>query len=346
MTIPSALITGIGGQDGAYLAQLLVAKGYRVTGFDVVGSGLQTPPGCRSVRGLVKTYEGDVSDPAFVSRILAESAPTELYHLASYSHVGESFDIEDEVQLTNFGGTKVVFDAVLAMPKDRRPRIYNACSSEVFGTTTEPVTETTPFNPTSPYAKSKAEAYKYGRHVRETHGLHLSHGFMFNHESPLRSREFVSRKLTNAAAMARQGFASSTALGNLNASRDWGHAQDYVDAMWRMLQRPAGDDYVIASGRARSVREFATTAFSEAGISLKWRGTGVNEIALDDLNRRGLIHVDPAFLRPADSDVARGNTSKAQQILGWRPRISFESLVAEMVAEDVRRLETKVLAQA
>ncbi len=346
MTNPTALITGIGGQDGAYLSQLLVAKGYRVTGFDIAGRGLQIPPGGRDIGRDVQVVEADVSDDAAIKKLVADIAPTELYHLASYSHVGESFELGQEVQSTNFGGTKVVVEAVLNLPPPLRPRIYSACSSEVFGSSPDPITERTPFNPASPYASSKAEAYHYGRTMREDYGLHLSHGFMFNHESPLRSSSFVSRKLTMAAAQASAGINGSTPMGNLGASRDWGHAADYVEAMWRMLQMPTADDYVIASGTARAVRDFASIAYAEAGIDLTWHGAGINEHALNALTGGRLIHVDPDFLRPADSNVPHGDTSKAQRLLNWQPKIGFEAMVAEMVAEDCRRLETKELAQA
>lgn len=346
MTINSALITGIGGQDGAYLAQFLVRKGYRVCGFDIAGNSLQTPPDCRSVRSQVKLCDGDVSDPEFMRQIIARCEPTEVYHLASHSHVGDSFNSEDEVESTNFGGARVVLDAIAELPANVRPRVYNACSSEVFGPAADPVTEETPFNPVSPYAKSKAQAYEYGKTLRETKGLHVSHGFMFNHESPLRTDNFVSRKVTKAAARAGQGVVASTAMGNLNASRDWGHAWDYVEAMWLMLQRPTPDDFVIASGVSRCVRNFANAAFEEVGITLKWRGQGVGEAAYDALTGAKLIYVDPDFLRPTDSDMPCGNTAKAKRILGWEPRIEFKALVAEMVMSDVRHLETKVLAQA
>lgn len=345
MTIPTALITGIGGQDGAYLSQLLVAKGYRVAGFDIPGHKLQTPPDGKDIRGQVRTYDVNITNAGAVSQLLSEVKPTEVYHLASYSHVGESFELDHEVQTVNVGGTEIMLDAVLALPEDDRPRIYSACSSEVFGTAPG-VTETSVFNPQNPYGRSKAEAYLYGRAIREEHGLHLSHGFMFNHESPLRSETFVTRKLTKAAAGASKRIGPSVPVGNLSAARDWGHARDYVEAMWLMLQQVEPEDYIIASGIPRPVRSLAETAYAKAGITLRWEGEGESEKAFDTATGRQLIHVDPGFFRPVDLEVAYGNAEKARQKLGWQPKISFEELVSEMVAFDCEQLETKAVAQA
>jgi len=320
--MPRALITGITGQDGAYLAQLLLGKGYEVFGLlrrsassHLLGERLRW----LGVEEQVRMLDGDIADLSSLLRVMEEAAPDEVYNLAAQSFVKASWQQPLLTgQVTAMGASNLLEAVRLLRPA---ARFYQASSSEMYGMAQqERQNERTPFYPRSPYAVSKLYAHWITVNYRESFGLHASSGILFNHESPLRSIEFVTRKITDGAARIRLGLAGTLPMGNLDARRDWGHARDYVQAMWMMLQQPRADDYVVATGRTVSVREFCRMAFAHVGL---------------DFERH--VTVDPRFLRPAEVDVLQGDASKARQVLGWRPETSLEEMVAEMVEADLRR---------
>jgi len=320
--MPTALITGVTGQDGAYLAQLLLGKGYRVLGLlrrsassDVIGERLRW----LGILDRVELVDGDLIDLGSLIRILGKHAPDEVYNLAAQSFVASSWQqplLTGEV--TGLGAVHMLEAVRAAAPK---ARFYQASSSEMYGKIQEPrQSERTPFYPRSPYAAAKLYAHWMTVNYRESYGLHASSGILFNHESPLRGIEFVTRKVTDGVARIKLGLARELKLGNLEARRDWGHARDYVRAMWLMLQREAPDDYVVATGRSASVGEFCRLAFAHAG-----------------LDHREFVRVDPALFRPAEVDVLEGDASKARDVLGWEAEIALETLAAEMVEADLAR---------
>lgn len=335
-----ALITGITGQDGSYLAELLLGKGYEVHGILRRSSSFNTSrinhiyqdPHDQNRRLFL--HHGDLNDASSLNRILRIVTPEEIYNLGAQSHVKVSFDTpEYTAEITGLGAIRLL-EAIREL--DIRPRIYQASSSEIFGMAQEvPQNETTPFHPRSPYAVAKVFAYWSMVNYREAYGLFAVNGILFNHESPRRGETFVSRKITRAVASIVYGLQDRLYLGNLEARRDWGYAKDYVEAMWLMLQQPEPDDYIIATGRCHSVREFCERAFQRVGLELEWKGGGLQEVGVHRKTGRILIEVDPRYLRPAEVAHLQGDYSKARQKLGWSPKVSFESLVDLMVDADL-----------
>jgi GDPmannose 4,6-dehydratase len=330
-----ALITGITGQDGSYLAELLLQKGYEVHGLMRRSS---TEPLIRikdiAFEGKIELHMGDLRDAKAVQRVIERVSPDEIYNLAAQSDVGISFMCPEEAFVINYEGVKFVADAVLS--HDRNIRVYQASTSEMFGKTNPPQSESAPFQPVSPYAEAKLKAHEeIVKGYREKHQMHISSGILFNHESPRRGKHFVTRKVTHSLAKIKLGLQSHLTLGNLEAKRDWGYAGDYVEAMWLMLQKEVPDDYVIATGESRSVRDFVEAAAQELGMHLAWEGGGVNEVGKDE-NGNIIVRISEKFYRPAEVDYLLGDAKKAEESLGWKPKTSFNELVAMMVASDLK----------
>jgi GDPmannose 4,6-dehydratase len=341
-----ALITGVTGQDGAYLAEFLIRKGYEVHGVKRRSSLFNT----RRIDHLyrdpherdpgLRLHYGDLTDATNLIRILQEVRPDEIYNLGAQSHVQVSFETPEYTANSDALGTLRLLEAIRILGLEGKTRFYQASTSELFGDAAEkPQRETTPFRPRSPYAAAKLYAYWIVVNYRQAYGLHASNGILFNHESPLRGETFVTRKITRAAARIRLGLQDRLHLGNLNSVRDWGHARDYVEVMWLMLQQEKPDDYVVATGEAHTVREFATRAFREAGIDLTFRGKGQDEQGINAATGEPLIVVDPRYYRPTEVDCLQGDPSKAKRVLGWVPETTFPDLVAEMVREDLKEAE-------
>ena len=337
-----ALLTGITGQDGSYLAELLLDKGYEVWGLIRRSSGHSTGR-IEELSATAHRQEsrfhllwGDLDDDSSLNRALEQSRPDEIYNLAAQSDVGVSFEVPVYTGDVTGLGVARLLEATRAQAPEAR--FYQASSSEIFGKVLEvPQTETTPFNPRSPYASAKAYAFYTTRNYREAYGLYAVNGILFNHESPRRGENFVTRKISRAAAANKLGRRQRLRLGNLDAKRDWGFAGDYVEAMWSMLQIDEPDDYVIATGETHSVREFCELAFGRVGIEIAWQGSGLDEVGVDDRGRE-LVVLDPAFLRPTEVDRLIGNADKAKRELGWEPRTSFRELVEMMVDSDLQEL--------
>ncbi len=341
----TAFITGVTGQDGAYLAELLIDKGYEVHGLIRRASSFNTgriehlyqDPHYKD-RRLILHY-GDMVDASSLARLMHEIQPDEVYNLAAQSHVQVSFETPEYTSDTNAFGVLRILDAIKSMPTPQNIRFYQASSSELFGKVqTQMQNEKTSFFPCSPYATAKLFAHWATVNYREAFGLHASNGILFNHESPIRSKTFVSRKITLAAANIKCGQQDSLYLGNLDARRDWGHAREYVVGMWQMLQRDKPDDYVLATGETHSVREFCECAFAEAGIAIQWRNSGVDEKGVDAESGKVLIHVDPVYFRPSEVDYLCGDAGKAKRELGWKHTICFKQLIKEMVATDLGKI--------
>jgi GDPmannose 4,6-dehydratase len=336
-----ALITGITGQDGAYLAELLLAKGYEVHGVKRRASLFNTDridhlysDPHEADRRLILHY-GDLTDATNLIRIVQEVQPHEIYNLAAQSHVAVSFETAEYTANSDALGTLRLLEAIRICGLAKSTRFYQASSSEMFGKVLEtPQRETTPFYPRSPYGAAKVYAYWITVNYREAYGLFACNGILFNHESQLRGETFVTRKVTRGLARIKVGLDECLYLGNLDALRDWGHARDYVRAQWLMLQQPKPEDYVIASGVQHSVRDFVTLAAKLLGFELGWRGTGLEEHAIDKATGRTLVRVDPRYFRPTEVDTLLGDASKARRELGWRAEIGFEALVQEMVDAD------------
>ncbi len=342
MTQKTALITGITGQDGAYLAELLLAKGYVVHGVKRRSSSFNTgridhlyqDPHQRDVR--LHLHYGDLTDATNLIRLVQETQPDEIYNLAAQSHVQVSFETPEYTANADGIGTLRLLEAIRILKLDDRVRFYQASTSELYGRVQEtPQRETTPFYPRSPYAAAKLYAYWITVNYREAYGLHASNGILFNHESPLRGETFVTRKITRAVAAIELGLQDRLYLGNLDAKRDWGHARDYVEGMWRMLQQPEPDDYVLATGETRSVREFVEAAFAETGRRILWEGAGVDETGRDAATGKVLVEIDPRYFRPTEVDLLLGDASKARDKLGWVPTTSFAQMVTDMVRADM-----------
>jgi GDPmannose 4,6-dehydratase len=335
-----ALVTGITGQDGSYLAELLIEKGYEVHGIIRRSSSFNTQridplyqdPHDANRRLIL--HFGDLNDASSLNRILRIVDPEEIYNLGAQSHVKVSFDTPEYTgEVTGLGSTRLL-EAVREL--EIRPRLYQASSSEMFGRVMEtPQKETTPFYPRSPYGVAKVYAYWMTVNYREAYGLYAVNGILFNHESPRRGETFVSRKITRAVGRIKHGLQEKLYLGNLDAKRDWGYAKDYVDAMWRMLQQDEPEDYVIATGVTRSVREFCALAFARAGMHLEWRGTGPEEKGIETQSGKTVIEVDPHYFRPTEVDLLLGDATKAKEKLGWTPTTAFERLVELMVEADL-----------
>jgi GDPmannose 4,6-dehydratase len=336
-----ALITGVTGQDGAYLAELLLAKGYIVHGLKRRASLFNTSrvdhlyrdPHEKDVRFFL--HHGDLTDSSNLIRIIQQTQPDEIYNLAAQSHVAVSFEVPEYTADTDALGTLRVLEAIRILGLRDRTRFYQASTSELYGLVQEtPQTETTPFYPRSPYAVAKLYAYWITVNYREAHGLFACNGILFNHESPLRGENFVTRKITRALARIKLGLQDRLYLGNLDALRDWGHAKDYVEMQWLMLQQETPQDFVIATGEQHSVREFVTLAARELEIDIRWEGRGLDERGLDS-DGRCVVAVDPRYFRPAEVDSLLGDASKAKRLLGWQPKVTFSELVAEMAREDL-----------
>ena len=342
MTEKRALITGVTGQDGAYLAELLLAKGYRVLGVKRRSSSFNTGRldhlyvDRHENDPQFRLYFGDVTDSTNIIRIVQETAPTEIYNLAAQSHVGVSFETPEYTANADGIGTLRLLEAIRILGKTQSVRFYQASTSELYGKVQEtPQSETTPFYPRSPYAAAKLYAYWITVNYREAYGMHASNGILFNHESPIRGETFVTRKITRAVAAITHGTQKKIYLGNLDACRDWGHARDYVEGMWRILQQDTPDDYVLATGETHSVREFVEIAFSHVGRRIEWRGAGLAEQGIDAATGDVLVEIDPAFFRPTEVELLLGDPGKAFRKLGWKHTTPFQVLVREMVDADL-----------
>ncbi|MDC0954973.1 GDP-mannose 4,6-dehydratase [Alphaproteobacteria bacterium] len=340
-----ALITGITGQDGSYLAEFLLDKGYIVHGIKRRTSLFNTDRIDHLYRDVhednVKFFlhHGDMTDSASLIRIIQQVQPDEIYNLAAQSHVAVSFEAPEYTANSDALGALRLLEAIRILGLTKHVKFYQASTSELFGLVQEtPQTEKTPFYPRSPYAVAKLYAYWIVVNYREAYGMHACNGILFNHESPVRGETFVTRKITRALARIKLGLQSCLYLGNLDAKRDWGHAKDYVEVQWLMLQQDKAEDYVVATGLQYSVREFVEIAASEIGLEISWQGAGVNEKGYD---RQGhcVIQVDPKYFRPTEVETLLGDASKAKRKLGWVPRISFSELVKEMMQEDIKAAE-------
>ena len=346
-----ALITGITGQDGAYLAQFLLDKGYLVHGvkrrtslfntqrIDHLYQDPHDPD-----RRLVLHY-GDMTDSSSLVRVVQQTQPDEIYNLAAQSHVAVSFEEPEYTADSDALGTLRLLEAIRILKLESRTRFYQASSSELYGKVREtPQRETTPFYPRSPYGVAKLYAHWITVNYREAYGLYACNGILFNHESPIRGETFVTRKITRGLARIKVGLQDCLYLGNLEARRDWGHARDFIEAQWMILQQPQPEDYVIATGEQRSVREFVEAAAIELGMKVRWKGKGADEKGYD-AEGRCIVAIDSRYFRPAEVDTLQGDASKARAKLGWRPRVSFKELVAEMAKEDLREAERSRLVK-
>lgn len=343
-----ALITGITGQDGSYLAELLISKGYDVHGLLRRSSSFNTgriehlylDEWVRDMhqRRLINLHWADMTDSSSLIRIINEVQPDEIYNLAAQSHVKVSFDVPEYTADVVAVGVLRLLEAVRICHLEHKCRIYQASTSELFGKVEEvPQKETTPFHPRSPYSVAKLYGFWIMKNYKEAYGMYCCNGILFNHESERRGENFVTRKITLAASRIAQGYQDKLYLGNLDALRDWGYAKDYVECMWMILQQPEPDDYVIATGEYHSVREFCTLAFRHAGIELTWQGKGLDEKGIDTATGKVLVEVDPKYFRPAEVEQLLGDPSKARTVLGWNPRkTSFEDLVKIMVDHDMK----------
>jgi GDPmannose 4,6-dehydratase len=338
----TALITGITGQDGAYLAEFLLAKGYDVHGVKRRASSFNTDridhlyqdPHEKNLR--FELHYGDLTDSTNLIRIIQEVQPEEIYNLAAQSHVAVSFETPEYTANSDAVGTLRVLEAIRILGLEKKTRFYQASTSEMFGKVQEvPQRETTPFYPRSPYGAAKVYAYWITVNYREAYGLYACNGILFNHESPLRGETFVSRKITRALTRIHVGLQETLYLGNLDSKRDWGHARDYVRAQWLMLQQDSPEDFVIATGKQHSVRDFVAAAGARLGMRIEWRGAGVEEEGIDKKTGRILVRVDPRYFRPTEVETLLGDPTKAKQKLGWSAEVTFEQLVAEMVAADL-----------
>jgi GDPmannose 4,6-dehydratase len=338
----TALITGITGQDGAYLARLLLEKGYRVHGIKRRSSSFNTArideiyEDPHAPDPHLTLHYGDLTDATNLIRIVQETQPDEIYNLAAQSHVAVSFETPEYTANSDGLGTLRLLESIRILGLEQKTRFYQASTSELYGLVQEvPQRETTPFYPRSPYAAAKLYAYWITVNYREAYGIHASNGILFNHESPLRGETFVTRKITRAAAAIALERQDTLYLGNLDARRDWGHAREYVEGMWLMVQQDEGDDYVLATGETTTVRQFVEWSFADAGIELDWRGNGVDEQGFCRKTGALRVAVDPRYFRPTEVDLLIGDPSKAHQKLGWRHKTGVRELAREMVAADL-----------
>ena len=354
--MPTALITGITGQDGAYLAELLLQKGYDVHGIKRRSSSFNTAridhlyQDPHEDRIRLALHYGDLTDATNLIRIIQEVQPDEIYNLGAQSHVMVSFETPEYTANSDALGTLRLLEAIRILGLEHKVRFYQASTSEMFGKVREtPQTEKTPFYPRSPYGAAKVYAYWITVNYREAYGMFASNGILFNHESPIRGETFVTRKITRAVARISMGLQRCLYLGNLEARRDWGHARDYVEAMWRILQQDTPEDFVIATGESHAVRELVEKAFGYVGIALRWQGAGLQEEGLvaaveapaAPLVREGdcVVRIDPRYFRPTEVDYLLGDPTKAREKLGWRPQVSFDALVRDMMVEDLKEAE-------
>jgi GDPmannose 4,6-dehydratase len=345
-----ALITGVTGQDGAYLAELLLAEGYEVHGVKRRASSFNTDridhlyqdPHETNVR--LTLHYGDLTDSTNLIRIIQEVQPDEIYNLAAQSHVGVSFETPEYTANSDAVGTLRVLEAIRILRLETKTRFYQASTSEMFGNVQEiPQRETTPFYPRSPYGAAKVYAYWITVNYREAYGMFACNGILFNHESPLRGETFVSRKITRALTRIKVGLQETLHLGNLDSRRDWGHARDYVRAQWLMLQQEVPEDFVIATGKQYSVRDFVVTAGTLLDMKIEWQGDGTEEIGVDTVSGRPVVRVDPRYFRPTEVETLLGDASKAREKLGWAAEVTFPELVAEMVKSDLDAAKRDVL---
>lgn len=347
-----ALVTGITGQDGAYLAELLLNKGYEVHGIKRRASSFNTArvdhlyrdPHEADVRFFM--HYGDLTDSTNLIRIIQEIQPDEIYNLAAQSHVKVSFETPEYTANTDGLGTLRILEAIRILKLENKCRFYQASTSELYGKVQEvPQKESTPFYPRSPYAVAKLYAYWITINYREAYGIYACNGILFNHESPIRGETFVSRKITRALARIHTGLQDILYIGNLNARRDWGHARDYVEMQWLMLQQDAPEDYVIATGEHFSVREFIAAAAQKLDIGIRWEGEGIDEKGFNEDTGRIIVAVDPGYFRPTEVQDLLGDAAKARQKLGWKPRITFQELVSEMVEADLKEANKDYLCR-
>lgn len=337
----TALITGVTGQDGAYLAELLLQKDYAVHGIKRRSSSFNTgrvehlyqDPHESGLQFLM--HHGDLTDATNLIRIVQEVQPDEIYNLAAQSHVQVSFETPEYTANADALGTLRLLEAIRILGLEQKTRFYQASTSELYGSAPAPQSEATPFQPRSPYAVAKLYAYWITVNYREAYGMHASNGILFNHEGPTRGETFVTRKISRAVAAIELGQQDRIYLGNLDAKRDWGHARDFVEGIWRIAQHDEPDDFVLATGETHSVREFVELAFAETGRRIVWRGTGTDEVGVEESSGKVLVEVDPRYFRPTEVDHLLGDPSKAQEKLGWRHQTSFQDLVREMVREDL-----------
>jgi GDPmannose 4,6-dehydratase len=337
-----ALIAGVTGQDGAYLSEFLLAKGYVVHGVKRRSSSFNTERIDHMIhdpheKGVsFHLHYGDATDATNIIRIVQETQPDEIYNLAAQSHVQVSFETPEYTANADGLGTLRMLEAIRILGRENKTRFYQASTSELFGKAQEiPQKETTPFYPRSPYAAAKLYAHWITINYREAYGMHASNGILFNHESPIRGETFVTRKITRAVASIQRGLQEKLFLGNLDATRDWGHAREFVEGMWLILQQDRPDDYVLATGESHSVREFVEKAFARVGREIVWRGSGVEEKGVERSTGAVLVEVDPRYFRPTEVDSLLGDPSKARAKLGWRHKTSFDQLVADMVDADI-----------
>jgi GDPmannose 4,6-dehydratase len=344
MTGKTALITGVTGQDGSYLAELLLDKGYEVHGIKRRSSSFNTQridhiyPEPHEP-SMFRAHFADMTDATSLIRVIQKTEPDEIYNLAAQSHVHVSFDTPEYTAEADALGTLRLLEAIRILGLVDKTRFYQASTSELYGEPEEaPQTETTPFRPRSPYAAAKLYAYWLCVNYREAYDIHASNGILFNHESPVRGETFVTRKITRAVAAIELGQSPCMYLGNLSAKRDWGHARDFVEGIWMIQQQPEPDDYVLATGETRSVREFVERAFKVVGKSVEWRGEGIEEEGIDKATGDVVVRVDPRFFRPTEINELHGDYSKAKNAFGWEPKITFDQLVSEMVEADLNAL--------
>ena len=347
-----ALITGITGQDGAYLAEFLLGKGYEVHGIkrrtslfntDRIDHLYQDP----HVKGRnFILHHGDLTDSSSLIRIIQQVQPDEIYNLAAQSHVAVSFEEPEYTANSDALGALRILEAIRILGLEKKTRYYQASTSELFGKVQEvPQKETTPFYPRSPYAVAKLYAYWITVNYREAYGMYACNGILFNHESPIRGETFVTRKITRALARIKLGLQDRLYLGNMDARRDWGHARDYIEMQWLMLQQEEPEDFAIATGEQYSVRDFVNVACDELGIAIRWEGAGVEEQGIDEATGKVIVAVDPRYFRPTEVETLLGDPSKAREKLGWVPRITFKELVSEMVISDLKEAERDQLCQ-
>jgi GDPmannose 4,6-dehydratase len=351
--VKKALITGITGQDGSYLAELLLKKGYAVHGIKRRASSFNTDridhlyqdPHEKDVK--MRLHYGDMTDATNLIRIVKDVNPDEIYNLAAQSHVQVSFETPEYTANSDALGTLRILEAVRILGLEKKTRVYQASTSEMFGKVQEvPQKESTPFYPRSPYGAAKVYAYWITVNYREAYNMHCSNGILFNHESPVRGETFVTRKITRALARIKAGLQEKLYIGNLNSLRDWGHAKDFVEAMWLILQQDEPDDYVIATGEQYSVRQFIEFGGAELDMDIQWEGSGLDEIGIDRATGKQIVAVDPRYFRPTEVETLLGDPTKAKKNLGWEPKISIDQLVREMVSADYEEAKRDALVKA
>ncbi|WP_026941277.1 GDP-mannose 4,6-dehydratase [Hellea balneolensis] len=338
----TALITGVTGQDGAYLARLLLEKGYIVHGVKRRASSFNTSridplyvdPHVDGAKFFL--HYGDLTDSTNLIRIVQETQPDEIYNLGAQSHVQVSFETPEYTANSDAVGTLRILEAIRILGLEKTSKFYQASTSELYGKVVEtPQSETTPFYPRSPYGAAKLYAYWITVNYREAYGIHASNGILFNHESPMRGETFVTRKITRAASRIKQGLENVLYLGNLDAKRDWGHARDYVEGMWRIVQQDTADDFVLGTGELHSVRDFVQSAFKHVDMTIEWSGEGTDEVGIDNTSGKTVVRIDPRYFRPAEVELLLADPSKAKRVLGWEATTHFDNLVREMMEHDM-----------